>query len=284
MANLIPMISNFVPFMFIPTPTDMRRDQTDLRCKEVLAATMAVHSLNEHNIPELERMGLSFVGRLQTSEQSFMGHSFGGATAVAAALRRPDLSTTVIAHEPALDWAPNDVRRALFPQGLINKIPLSKIEGGMGGWGDGKNKLTKATIKDLRALFLFSEEWYHKVRLVMLLLLLLLVLRLLVLVLPIGSRITAYTLAQCVLQRWALQRCVLLSDESCKTIFVAMPFNYSVHSHIRSFSCGLYRNGPGVVIWSGCTETFHRSMGSIASSRVLITTSFLICACSHRFG
>jgi enterochelin esterase-like enzyme len=49
-----------------------------------------------------------------------MGHSFGGATALTLGFWRPDLIHAVIAHEPAIDWTPNDIRRQLvFPKEAV---------------------------------------------------------------------------------------------------------------------------------------------------------------------
>lgn len=141
---------------------EYRRGQTDHRAKEMLAASLALKRLNVENVGWLEERGVSFVGRLQTDQHHFVGHSFGGVTALAAGLRRPDLATSIVAHEPALDWAPDDVRRAVLPQEIVGKSPIA-TDGGTGGWGSEERK-TKAQITDVNTLIMFSEEWYTKVR------------------------------------------------------------------------------------------------------------------------
>ena len=51
----------------------------------------------------------------------FMGHSFGGATAIQAAYERPDLVTAIIAHEPAMGWAAPLVCHSMFPSDILHQ-------------------------------------------------------------------------------------------------------------------------------------------------------------------
>lgn len=89
-------------------------------------------NLNEVYIPQLRSVGVSFVNKLNKCDLHFMGHSFGAATALTAASRRPDLASSVIAHEPIVDWMPDDARRALFAEHKLEGGPL--YTGGTGGY------------------------------------------------------------------------------------------------------------------------------------------------------
>lgn len=129
-----------------------------MRAQEVIAATIALQNLNKKNIATLELRGVSFVGLLDTTNTHLMGHSFGGATVLTAGYRRPDLIRSIVAHEPASDWAPNDIRRALFPETTMKESPISFV-GGTGGWGE-VEKPAAATVEDVPTLLLFSNEWY----------------------------------------------------------------------------------------------------------------------------
>ena len=60
-----------------------------------------------------------------------MGHSYGACTSLTAASRRPDLVSSVIAHEPAFDWMPDDARRELFAEHKLVGGPR-KYDGGTG--------------------------------------------------------------------------------------------------------------------------------------------------------
>jgi len=153
---------------------EKRREQTEWRARELAGAVVAMKSLNEHNIVELESMGISFVNRLDTKKGvHVMGHSFGGVTAFTVAFRRPDLIHSIIAHEPATDWTPNDVRRQIFPDTAVNSYnqkirdgvlvdgPKEEYHGGTGGWGTAATTTNLTTnLNDIPALILFSYEWY----------------------------------------------------------------------------------------------------------------------------
>lgn len=78
-----------------------RRSRTNLRLKYLLVSTELL--LNEKNLQELKEANLSLAGRLQTDHTFFIiAHSFGEATVLTAAKRRPDMIKAVIAHDPAI--------------------------------------------------------------------------------------------------------------------------------------------------------------------------------------
>ena len=138
-----------------------RREQTELRARELTGAAVAVQSLNSINIPELQELGISFVDCLKTDEIYTMGHSFGGGTAITVAFRRPDLIKAVIAYEPTTDWTPNDVRQQLFPDGAVSTYDGEHNKDGTGGRGDVEKPIS-TTYDQMPTLFLFSNEWYIK--------------------------------------------------------------------------------------------------------------------------
>jgi pimeloyl-ACP methyl ester carboxylesterase len=139
-----------------------RRAQTEWRARELTGATVALQQLNEQNTPELEALGVSFVDCLDTTQIHAMGHSFGGATALTVAFRRPDLFHSAIAHEPATDWSPDDVRKQIFPHAAIGKWEHEgeAYTGGVGGYQESEAKPLKTTYHQMPVLYLFSDEWY----------------------------------------------------------------------------------------------------------------------------
>lgn len=150
-----------------------RRSRTEWRTMEFLGATDAILALNakDESSPFWnEAPELSLKGRIQTDNIFFMGHSFGGATAFTAAHRRPELFNKgggVIAHEPAVDWIPDDARRSLFPLDRLKGLESShNFTGGTGGLEyhasnnstEGSSS-TEHSIHDLNLLILFSQQW-----------------------------------------------------------------------------------------------------------------------------
>ena len=154
-----------------------RRAQTQHRVEECLSALSCLKSLNRRNIPDLASAGVSFVGKLDTTDVTLLGHSFGGCTVLSAAAQRPDLVTAVVAHEPAVDWMPDSDRRALFPAHKMKNSETS-YTGGTGGYedaegdeeekkDDGRTRSTSCSavppppgsIHDVNMLFLYSDEW-----------------------------------------------------------------------------------------------------------------------------
>jgi pimeloyl-ACP methyl ester carboxylesterase len=91
-----------------------------------------------------------------------MGHSFGGSTALTAAKRRPDLVKGVIAHEPAIDWMPDDTRKSLFADDRLEGL-ARKFSGGTGGYEDENMDADMETsVHDVDMLVLSSNEWMIK--------------------------------------------------------------------------------------------------------------------------
>lgn len=151
-----------------------RRSRTDHRVKEYLASTLALLRLDDRDIPELQSVGVSFVNKLDSNSLHFMGHSFGAATALTAAQRRPDLVTSIVAHEPAEDWMPDDSRRSLFDPDRTKGAP-KEYSGGTGGFeefddsnveekkDERRQSLTRrASLHEKDVLFLYSDEWNEK--------------------------------------------------------------------------------------------------------------------------
>lgn len=93
-----------------------RRRQVEYRANEVLTAIDALLQLNKRNIQELHDLGVSFVNKLNVKDITMMGHSFGGATALTVANRRPDLFICCVAHDPAIDWCTDGKMFLLFSE------------------------------------------------------------------------------------------------------------------------------------------------------------------------
>ena len=150
-----------------------RRAQTHFRVMEFLAAFQSLELLNRGKmlIPTLVRHNVSFEGTLDTSNVTFLGHSFGAATALTAAAYRPDIPTAVIAHEPAVDWMTDFGRRALLEESRM-KGSMFTYTGGTGGFSDEEGKeqeeelllsslssTTTRTLHDIPMLILYSDQW-----------------------------------------------------------------------------------------------------------------------------
>jgi len=143
-----------------------RRRKTDYRAKELLAAAEAFLELNDvkendgGSLPD----GISLSGRILTDDVTFMGHSFGGATVLTAANRRPDVVRSVIAHDPAADWMPDDSRRSLFASHLLEGLGANhSFDGGTGGFEEEEDRTAKGrSIHDTNMLLMFSQQWRDK--------------------------------------------------------------------------------------------------------------------------
>jgi platelet-activating factor acetylhydrolase len=166
-----------------------RRWQTDRRAQEMIAVTEFLHQnwtspLNSSIPPQLLSL---FIRNTTTNNDSphqlrhrthWMGHSFGGATALTAAWERPDLVRFVVAHEPAVDWIPDPARRDLFHPAILNEIPQHNYTGGTGGFEKEEEEQEEvqqcdtvtnssslnntSILHDLDLLILNSEEWQRK--------------------------------------------------------------------------------------------------------------------------
>lgn len=132
-----------------------RRVMTEYRSEEFLAAVSATIALSHDNIEELERHNVSFVGKLKVNEVHYMGHSFGGATSLHAARKRPP--TSIIAHEPAAEWIPDGTRASLFDQKR-----LAGSHGNYTYWEVHANDDLAHSLHDTEMLILYSSEWQEK--------------------------------------------------------------------------------------------------------------------------
>merc|ERR1712008_364217 len=113
----------------------------------------------------------------------------GAVTALGAAYRRPDLSSTVVGHDPAIDWLPDEIRKALLHErfgkdddddleperksaetkvGDDGHRPTITYSGGTGGYEsniDVSSESYKKGVAALRALdmfVLYSGEFMDK--------------------------------------------------------------------------------------------------------------------------
>jgi dienelactone hydrolase len=138
----------------------LRRNRATYRAREVLAAASCLSQVNQGygSIDGLRQ----FAGRMKTDRFIFMGHSFGGATALTASYLRPDLVLAVVAHEPSSDWLPDETRASLLASSRSVGLKL-RYSGGTGGYMDRPPipdpVASKSTIHQHDMLFLFSEEW-----------------------------------------------------------------------------------------------------------------------------
>jgi pimeloyl-ACP methyl ester carboxylesterase len=150
-----------------------RRAQTERRVQEFLGAAEFLHQImidfkgnGDELHPEYQQLAhrlRPYLKRLQANHTFFMGHSFGGTTALSAAHRRPDLAKAIIAHEPAIDWAPDDCRRSLFADDRLEGLTRD-YNGGTGGFETEipKGQEIANSIHDLDILVLNSKEWMDK--------------------------------------------------------------------------------------------------------------------------
>lgn len=143
-----------------------RRKQTNYRSNEIIAALDTFLKLNEENIPELERNGLSFIGLLNVQDITAAGHSFGGASALTTVARHPQRFARCVALDPAVDWMPDTERQLLLPKERFQHSDL-QYSGGTGGFSqaiaaplDQDHK--SGSLHDLDLMFLYSHEWILK--------------------------------------------------------------------------------------------------------------------------
>jgi pimeloyl-ACP methyl ester carboxylesterase len=152
-----------------------RRRQTEHRVREFIAATEFLHQLRTSDVSESMSSSppdwlplddlRSLLAGVQINHTTFIGHSHGGVTAITAANRRPDLVQAVVAHEPAMDWAPDDCRRSLFQSKRIlqdTAFPL-QYDGGTGGFEEPATDANhSSSIHDLDLLIMNSNQWVEK--------------------------------------------------------------------------------------------------------------------------
>lgn len=138
-----------------------RRAQVEFRAEEFLAAANAMKALNAQNIPALESLGVDFVGKLNADEVHYMGHSFGAATALYAALRQPPKS--VLTHDPVSGWLPDPLRYSLFELPRVQQAAVNYSY-----YWVNEEELAKAaeyegpSIHEIPTLILFSHEWHSQ--------------------------------------------------------------------------------------------------------------------------
>ena len=158
-----------ITFALVSMLVGERRRRTDWRVRELVGATDSFLALGQQS-PSTVSATINttlpdFQDRIQLNSVFFMGHSFGGATALTAAHRRPDLLGSrggTIAHEPAVDWMPDDARSSLLPVDKLSGLsPDHAYAGGTGGFDvDVSNlKSDSPSIHDRHLLLLFSNEW-----------------------------------------------------------------------------------------------------------------------------
>lgn len=149
-----------------------RRQQAERRVEEFVGATEFLHraaALHDDDggdespseLRQVARRIRPLLLRLALNQTTFVGHSFGGATVLTAAHRRPELVQSVIAYDPAIDWAPDDCRRSMFSEERLEGLTLD-YDGGTGGFGEKEPPEQSCTIHDLDILFLYSSDWAEK--------------------------------------------------------------------------------------------------------------------------
>lgn len=152
---------------YIPRVIELRRNQTELRVQELVAATQALQRWNEQDVqadlPSSTTTStlnaLSLKGRLDLEKLAWAGHSFGGATVLTAAHRHPELVSTVVAHEPALDWAHPSAVASLFAKQRVDNLTLAST------YNEkmyGEPSEDESLHHSADTLLLFSQEWVNK--------------------------------------------------------------------------------------------------------------------------
>jgi pimeloyl-ACP methyl ester carboxylesterase len=153
-----------------------RKHQNEIRVHEYLYALEQVldifsgsNSADKHGEHVQEVRNSLKKKKLVINATYFMGHSFGAATALTAAYRRPDLVDAIIAHEPMLSWASNDLCHSFFSEDKLDGINLA--EHGitapvcsMQSQPPTKNMRLEDSfsIHDLDIILLNSNEWMDK--------------------------------------------------------------------------------------------------------------------------
>lgn len=189
-------MANFLSFFL----SGERRARTEWRARELIGATETILSWNDKDeTPDVlfqedtpTDFKFNLFGKIQTNHIFLMGHSYGGATVLTAAHFRPDLveeNGGVIAHEPAVDWMPDEARRSLLPWDRLQGLEAAQnFTGGTGGLeyhanttttesteaGSAENKSTTTsaespplestlTVHELNLIILYSGQWRNLV-------------------------------------------------------------------------------------------------------------------------
>lgn len=173
-----------------------RRQRTNHRVNEMLSVTIGLYEFN-HNMHyhptkmnhNNHHINVLFYNRIKLNEIIYMGHSYGGATALTAAYRaHSDFFNVlaVIAYDPMVDWIPDDARRSLFPNDRIHDLKEGVLssnilfEGGTGRFRDDSDdnsddalsnngNITTTTTKlssihDNNMLILISDQWHNQMK------------------------------------------------------------------------------------------------------------------------
>ena len=128
-----------------------RRAQCEVRCWEVQQATKYFIEMHKKGKQTEDFLQL-LKGRLDVAKGvNIVGHSMGGATAINAAGRSPELYKSVVVHDPACDWVCDDVRIDLLS---------GTGQAGLGGFLSTK-KVSKG-LGECPLFFIYCEDWVDK--------------------------------------------------------------------------------------------------------------------------
>jgi len=137
-----------------------RRDQIEVRIEEVIEAAGLAASLDSSDRPELAATGgVSFKNRLDVRDGGvhLCGHSYGGATVLGAAGRRPELFRSVAAHDPAVDWLSDDVRYNCFKG--MKEEETDYFEKGSGGYRDERKLVESKGLDSVPVCMIYCSQW-----------------------------------------------------------------------------------------------------------------------------
>lgn len=139
-----------------------RREQIEKRVAETLDALRFVRNLAKsspegsspdkpQSPPILPNAPVDLQAIMDVSKVGLMGHSYGAATVLAASARSPELVSTCIALDPAVDWTCEDTLRYLVGNfTAVTRCRHSEAE-----------KPISRGLKSVPTLFLYSGSWIH---------------------------------------------------------------------------------------------------------------------------